>query len=337
MKLKRKILSLFILSFITVLIFNGINNREVFAEENYLYLGGMPAGFTLQTEGSTVVGLSDIITKEEISSPAKNADIRVGDVIVSLDGEKISGAESISKILEKSKGNPIEIKLFRDGESITKFVVPKKDSFGKYKLGIFLRDDLNGIGTITYFTKDGYFGSLGHPVLDDNLKTLSVESGKVFKCSIVGYVKGIRGKAGELQGLFLDEENIGSVIKNVSTGLFGKCDDKFDYSKLQKVEIGEPKMGKASIYTCIDGVNPKEYSISIVKVDNKNIENKNLVIKINDEELLNATNGILQGMSGSPIVQDGKIVGAVTHVFINDPSRGYGIYIKNMLNNWILK
>ena len=134
-----------------------------------------------------------------------------------------------------------------------------------------------------------------------------------------------------MKGIFIDDTKIGSLIKNCETGLYGKADGNYNYGKLPKTEIGEAVMGKAMITTCIDGVIPKEYQISIVKIDNSNRENKNFVIKILDKELLSVTNGILQGMSGSPIVQCGKIVGAVTHVFINDPSRGFGISINKML------
>ena len=212
-----------------------------------------------------------------------------------------------------------------------KYVQPKKDSEGNFKLGFFLRDDLNGIGTITYFTRNGEFASLGHPVSDDDGKIIPLSGGQAYLCSIINVVKGERGKAGELKGIFINDTKIGSLIKNCETGLYGKADGNYNYGKLPKTEIGEAVMGKAMITTCIDGVIPKEYLISIVKIDNSNRENKNFVIKILDKELLSVTNGILQGMSGSPIVQGGKIVGAVTHVFINDPSRGFGISINKML------
>lgn len=325
--------TLVVLLSLTVLLSVCFYNVSARAENDFLYLGGIPAGFTIKTKGVTVIGLSDIVTKDGIFSPAKNADIRVGDTIVSLNGEEISGSASIGKVL-KNKGNePIEIELLRDGEKITKYVTPQKDGEGNYKLGIFLRDDLNGIGTITYFTEKGDFAALGHPVSDDDEKIAEIASGEVCLCSIINIVKGERGKAGELKGIFLEDKRIGVLTKNCKTGLYGKANKTYDYTKLPKTEIGEAVMGKASITTCIDGVTPRDYQISIVKIEKNNSENKNFVIKILDKDLLSVTNGILQGMSGSPIVQGGKLVGAVTHVFINDPSRGFGISVENMLGN----
>ena len=256
---------------------------------SYLYLGGIPAGFTIKTNGSTVIGLNDIITENGVYSPSESCDIRVGDIILTVDGRPVSNVQSISDILNESKGYPLEIVILRKGDKITKFVSPKKDINGKYRLGLFLRDDLNGIGTITYFKPNGEFAALGHPVLDENGERLNVLGGNCYLCSIIGLVKGERGKAGELRGIFIDTDKIGQIIKNENTGLYGKTTEKFNY--------------------------------------------KNFVIKITDKELLNSTNGILQGMSGSPIVQKGKLIGAVTHVFINDPSRGFGIDIAKMLEN----
>ncbi len=300
---------------------------------SYLYLGGIPAGFTIKTNGSTVIGLNDIITENGVYSPSESCDIRVGDIILTVDGRPVSNVQSISDILNESKGYPLEIVILRKGDKITKFVSPKKDINGKYRLGLFLRDDLNGIGTITYFKPNGEFAALGHPVLDENGERLNVLGGNCYLCSIIGLVKGERGKAGELRGIFIDTDKIGQIIKNENTGLYGKTTEKFNYKKFAKTDIGEGVIGNASIITCIDGVTPKEYSINIVKVDRNEKDNKNFVIKITDKELLNSTNGILQGMSGSPIVQKGKLIGAVTHVFINDPSRGFGIDIAKMLEN----
>ncbi len=308
-----------------------LTTNTALAEETELYVGGIPAGFTLQAKGAFIIGLSDIITDEYVESPSKNADIRVGDVITKIGGKEIDGAKSIAEALADSNGEPIEVILYRNGEEIKKFIAPKKDKSGVYKLGVLVRDDLNGIGTITYFKENGEFAALGHPVLNENGGKTDISGGEVYLCSIIGVIKGEKGRAGELKGVFIDDNKIGRVSANKDSGLYGVTEGEYDFKQLKKMQTGEAVMGGATILTCIDGVEPKEYNIDIVKVDKGNRENKNLVISVTDKELLSKTSGILQGMSGSPIIQSGKIVGAVTHVFINDPSRGYGISIYNMI------
>lgn len=331
MSLKRKFLTFFIVSFLILALY--ITPYGAFAQ-TAVYVAGIPAGFTIKTNGAEVVGLSEIVCEDGIYAPAKDSDIRIGDIISKIGNVEISGANSISKILQNSNGNPLEITVVRNGETFTKFLTPKIDKDGKYKLGLFLREDLNGIGTITYFKENGDFGALGHPIINDNHDILDVKSGDAYLCSIIGITKGEKGKAGEIKGIFLDDTKIGCIVKNTNSGLYGKVNKNYNFNNLPKMEIGKAKVGKARIFTCIDGVKTCEYSISIVKIDENNRENKNFVIKIKDKQLLSVTGGILQGMSGSPIVQDGKIVGAVTHVFLNDPTRGFGISIDKMLNQW---
>ncbi len=302
--------------------------KMVNAQENTVYLGGMPAGFCLNTRGALVVGMCDVVTMDKIYSPAKDADIKVGDLILSIDDNEVNNAKDIEKYL-KNKTSILNIK--RGNETIIKTVTPIKDDNNKYKLGIFIKEGVNGIGTITYFTNKRY-GALGHPVLSDTFSLLEITGGEIFNCKITGCVKGERGKAGELRGIVVREKQIASIDKNLYCGVYGQLDDNFNKKDLQKISVGQAKPGKATIYTTIKGDTPKHYDISIVKVQNLG-ENKNFVIKINDKDLIETTGGIVQGMSGSPIVQDGNLVGAVTHVFINDPTRGFGISIGNMLNN----
>ena len=324
--LKKILICLFLALFLSV----GFNSA--YAETNYYYLGGNVLGFTIKTEGATVVGICDVITTSGLKSPCKQAGIEVGDVIYSLGDTTVNSASDVAKSLKSYKGGEIVTKICNDGQIKLVDVTPVKDVNGDYKLGVYIREDLNGLGTVTFYTADGTFGSLGHPVSDENQKPYSVLGGKVYNSSVIGINKASRGKAGELRGMFLGESPIGSVYKNTNVGLFGKIDN-FDTKNKLKVELGTPKQGSARIYSTVDGITPKYYDISIVKVDLFTSGNKNLVIKITDKELLDYTGGILQGMSGSPILQDGKLIGAVTHVFINDSSRGYGIFIDNMLKN----
>ena len=220
----------------------------------------------------------------------------------------------------------------RAGEKLQTVIKPEKDALGKYKLGLFIRNFISGIGTLTY-VKGNEFTSLGHPILDENENMIEIIDGNLLNCTIMGVIKGERGKAGELKGVFLKNAPFATAEANTKTGIIGTMKEgEIERLGLRKVEIGEAKVGSATVYTTVSGSEPKEYSMSIVKVDKDEKDNKNLVIKITDDELLSITGGIVQGMSGSPILQDGKIVGAVTHVFINDPERGFGVAVQNIEN-----
>ncbi len=326
MKKKIKVLT-FLLSLLLVLSFSFTN--IVYANANEIYLGGFPAGFSLSTNGAYVAGLCDVVTPMGIVSPSKEADIKVGDLVMNIDGNKINDANDIEDSIKNK--DEICLQLKRCNDIIIKTVKPAKDIAGNFKLGLFVRKDVCGIGTVT-FIKDGRIASLGHPVIGDNGEILEINSGSVFECNVTGYVKGERGRAGELRGVFLKTNSVATIDKNLISGVYGQLNDNYNLKSLQKIEVGTAKPGDAKIYTTIDGNKPSEYSISIVKVDNLG-EYKNYVIKINDKNLLDNTGGIVQGMSGSPIVQNGKLVGAVTHVFLNDPTRGFGISIDNMINN----
>lgn len=305
-----------------------INTGLAYKTESNYYLGGMPAGFSLNTRGVEVVGICDVVSINEIKSPAKDAGIIVGDRIMSIDDFEINSASDIEKSI-KTGGEKI-IVLQRDNQVIIQNIKPLKDNNGNYRIGVFVKDEINGIGTITYFTENG-FAALGHPVLSDSGELLKITGGKIYECTISGCVKGKRGQAGELRGAFLKAKPIGVISKNIQQGVFGDC-ERINKKDLKKISLGEAKMGDATIYSTIEGNAPKKYSITIVKVDNS-LSNKNFVIKITDKSLIEKTGGIVQGMSGSPIIQNGRLVGAVTHVFINDPSRGFGISINNMINN----
>ncbi len=327
MKVKNKIFSILILIF--SLLYFGVNN--VYATNEKVYLGGMTAGFSLYTRGATVVGLCDVITIDGISSPSKKAGIIVGDIILSIDNNDVNSAKDIENIVKSNK--EVKINVDRNGENFTFNLVPAKDVSGQFKLGVFIRDCINGIGTVTYIKNDK-FASLGHPVINNEGALLKIISGKMFPCYITSVIKGERGKAGELRGVFDRSCEMAKIENNCENGVYGTvCKNNFATSNLKEIEIGSAKIGDATIYSTIDGDKICSYRISIIKVDVENKQNKNFVVKITDKKLIDKTGGIVQGMSGSPIVQDGKLVGAITHVFINDPSRGFGIDICNMINN----
>lgn len=330
--MKRKLKLIIIAISFVFIVFLGLGNSVSVYADNTVYLGGMPAGFSLYSKGAFVVGVSNVLTDDGMCSPSEISDIRKGDVILSIDGIEVNTSKDIENaILNKDK---VIMILVRNGEKIIKEVCPIEDVNGKSRLGVFIKDKINGIGTITYI-KDGKFASLGHPVLDDCGNLFSFREGEIFSCMISGVIKGERGVPGELRGIFLRTMPYGFINKNLENGVYGVINDKnpYDYSLLKKIEIGVAKMGFAKIYTTVEGETPSAYDISIIKVDPINRGTKNFVIRIDDEILLSKTGGIVQGMSGSPIVQDGKLVGAVTHVFVNDPTRGYGIDIRNMFEN----
>ena len=316
----------------TLLLFSVNTPSNVYANsENSVYLGGFTAGFTLKTRGSTIVGLTDVLGTERLTSPCKIAGISVGDVIISINGKAVNNSSEIAGVLNAHKGGSLVVEYVSGGVLKIVNVTPVKDLNGNYKIGVFVRDDLQGIGTVTFIKDDGSFASLGHPVTNEKGEIHSVLSGSVYDSSIIGIVKGQCGKAGELKGLFIGDSPIGTITKNTARGLYGKL-NKFNPLEYRKITVGTAKIGKAQIVSTIDGKTANTFDIEIVKTDLKRREGKNLVIKICDDNLISQTGGIVQGMSGSPIIQDGKIVGAVTHVFVNDSARGYGISIQNMLD-----
>ena len=319
-----------------LLFFFSCAGTVVFAQKREVYIGGMPAGFTMGLGGAQIVGVCEVLTEEGTACPAKQADLAVGDMIVSYGGIKINSAADIDSALAVKGGESAEVIIRRDHDEIEKKIQPVKDIVcGKYKLGVLIRDSVSGIGTVTYIEKDTLrFGSLGHAVADESGEPMFLNAGSIYRCSIVNVIRGERGKAGELKGLFLNDKGIATADKNCGSGIFGNFEKDYDFAGLESAETSvDAQPGGAVIYTTVDGITPKKYSIQIVKVDISNRQNKNFVIRITDKDLLDISGGIVQGMSGSPILQNGKLVGAVTHVFLNDPTRGYGISIKNMLGN----
>ncbi|MBQ2740068.1 MAG: SpoIVB peptidase [Clostridia bacterium] len=309
---------------------------NAYAQTAEVYIGGIPAGFTLSTGGAQVLGFCDVITESGKRSPASEAGLRAGDLIVAINGIKVETISEMNEILAKNGEKALKCKVLRGEESIEFSILPGKDKGSeRYKIGVLIRDGVSGIGTVTYIDKQsGRFGALGHAVMGEKESPLSLTNGEMYLCSIVGVSRGLKGKAGELRGMFLAEKSLGQAEKLCTCGIYGKISDKFKTKDMPtaKATAANAKPGKASIYSTVSGEEPKEYSIEIVKVDLGQKDNKNFVVKITDEKLIEETGGIVQGMSGSPILQNGTLVGAITHVFVNDPTRGYGIAIEQMLS-----
>ncbi len=306
------------------------------AEKKIVYIGGMAAGFTLKAGGVQIIGLCEVMTNDGICAPALKNGLKIGDKITNVNGIKIESIAELNEILNKNKGKQVELDIIRGENNISITLTPVKDkTTDSYKIGVLAKDNISGIGTITYIERDTHkFGALGHSVAGEDKKELGISNGMVFECNIIGVNKGIRGKAGELRGMFLSDKCFGVANKLCDCGIFGIIseDDILDSSSTVLADSSESKPGAAYIYSTVNGICPEKYQIEIVKIDRFNRDNKDYVIKITDEKLLDITGGIVQGMSGSPIIQEGKMIGAITHVFLNDPTRGYAINIETMLN-----
>ncbi|MBO5411953.1 MAG: SpoIVB peptidase [Clostridia bacterium] len=329
--------SFFVLGALLSFAFVGVSRDVVIAsaDESLVYVGGMPAGFTLKTESAQIIGVCEVVTENGASSPAKDAGLKAGDRIVKIDGIRVRSISELNEIVNKSQGKTQKFQIERENECFEVCIQPLKDKISnRYKIGVLVRDSVSGIGTITYVEKDsGRFGALGHSVTMENKRELQIANGTVYHCNIVGVSKGLRGKAGELRGMFLSDQCFGVADKLCDCGIFGTISKHWNTDEMTLISASstDATMGNAYIYSTVNGVETKRYEIEIVKVDKRNKENKNYVVKITDKELINQTGGIVQGMSGSPIIQNNKLIGAITHVFLNDPTRGYGIDVETML------
>ncbi len=298
-------------------------------------LGGMPFGIKMFTNGIMVVGLADIKTETGCFNPATEAGLKVGDIITSVNGKSACSNLDVEKIVEGSGGRPIQFTADRGGQKVSASVQPVRDeSDGEYKVGLWVRDSTAGIGTMTFYDPaEKCFAGLGHGICDsDTGRLMPLLSGDVVPVTISGITKGLKGTPGELRGYFTDEMADGTLFENVASGVYGTLNKTVEGKPVKVAMKQEVKTGPAQIYTTISGNTPKLYSIEIEKIDYRDgVQSKNLILHITDQQLLSQTGGIVQGMSGSPIIQDGKLVGAVTHVFVNDPTRGYGIFAESML------
>lgn len=307
---------------------------NVIEKTNVIPIGGL-AGIKLYTEGVLVVGMSEIQGKDNNKyRPYINSGIEEGDVITAINDNKINSTTELVKNVNESKGNTIEITYNKDGETKECSITPIESNDG-YKLGLWVRDSAAGIGTITlYEPQNNAFIALGHGITDiDTSELINISTGELVTTKIISVIKGKNGEPGKIQGTVEKQQNIGTIYENTSFGIYGtvKNIENLKYNGDKEMEVAlrdEIKIGKATILCCVDeSQEAKEYEIEIEKIyKNNNYDNKSMLIKITDKELLEKTGGIIQGMSGSPIMQNGKFCGAITHVLVNDSTQGYAVF-----------
>ena len=299
---------------------------------------GTPFGVKIHSKGVMITNVSEVNTGFSVKSPAKDAGLKKGDVIISVDGQEVSTNEELEKIINKSKEKNLVLNVMREDKEEKIEVSPVKSADDKeYRLGMWVRDSSSGIGTLTFCDKEnGMFAGLGHGVCDiDTGEIIPCGTGDIVPAAITDINKSSSGMPGELKGCITDQNSMGEIYANDKTGIYGGLKD-FD-AKGEEVEVAlkqHVKKGPAYIISTLEGEKPEYYNVNIDSVNyNVNLPTKNIKISITDKRLMEKTGGIVQGMSGSPIMQDGKLIGAVTHVLVNNPSKGYGIFAETMLTN----
>jgi len=320
-------------------LFNIKRLRVNVVEPDRYFAGGNSLGFSLQSKGIILIGGNYILSDKGIEKPFENSDLQTGDIITHINGEEINCVSDINDILKKYNGGELNLVVNRQGEVLNISILPALDKLtNTYKLGLWVKEDAVGIGTLTFVNATtNRFGSLGHSINDSETnECIEVSGGNIYEGKILGVKKGGSGKAGELIGSFHREKVVGTVDKNCEYGVYGFVDDIDVFvSGKTSIEIGgrlSAKPGKAKILSCIDGQNIEEFDIEIIKTNFQSSSNqKSMVIRVIDDDLIQRTGGIVQGMSGSPIIQNNKLIGAVTHVFVNDATKGFGLYIDWML------
>ena len=317
---------------------------DVLPKTKVIPVGSM-AGLKLYTNGVLVVGMSEIEGNDSQKyKPYENTGIKEGDTIIEINSDKIDSTEELIQKVNNSNGQNLNIKFIHDEETKECSITPVKISSNEYKLGLWVRDSAAGVGTVTFYEpKTKLFGALGHGITDiDTEKLINIESGEFVSTRIVNIIKGKNGNPGKIQGSIENGQNIGTIYKNTKFGIYGQVNNlsslNLDSSKEMEVALREEiKTGKATILCSLDNKNVESYEIEIEKIyKQNNFDNKSMQIKVTDPKLLEKTGGIIQGMSGSPIIQNGKFIGAVTHVLVNNPKEGYGVFgdlmIKQMKN-----
>ncbi|MCM1064436.1 MAG: SpoIVB peptidase [Eubacterium sp.] len=309
-------------------------------EDQELIPVGSPIGIYVKTDGVLIVGTGEFKREDGTECAPCKYILRSGDYIRKVNGQVVTKKDDFIEMIEGSGGEEVILTLERDGELLELAVKPERDSTGKYKIGAWVRDNAQGVGTMTYIDSQGNFGALGHGIADvDTSMLMLMEDGTLYETDIVDIRKGTTGTPGEMTGMIVysDDHILGDITSNSSRGIFGVCNEKaLAMGTREPLPIGlkqEIRLGTAQILCTVDG-SAKYYDIEItaLHLDHDNV-NRGIELKVTDSELLELTGGIVQGMSGSPIIQNGKFVGAVTHVLVQDSTRGYGIFIENMLEH----
>lgn len=302
---------------------------------------GRTVGIKLFADGVMVIGLSEVIGENGTSCPAKTCGLKEGDIITQVNGEEIQSAEELRDTLQKANGAAVTLHILRSEQEMelnATGALGVED--GCYRLGAWTRDSMAGIGTITFYDPEsGVFGALGHGINDiDTFMLIPLASGSIMGSSVANVVKGQSGTPGELQGKFDLTKDLGSLYANTESGVFGLTENSNYFAGRDPLPAAgrtEAKVGKATILSNVMGDTVCEYEIEITKIYRGFSDSgRNLMIHVTDPKLLETTGGIVQGMSGSPILQDGKLIGAVTHVLVEDPTKGYGIFIEKMVEHW---
>ncbi|MBO5778226.1 MAG: SpoIVB peptidase [Clostridia bacterium] len=310
--------------------------RPVIEQPRMVLPGGDVFGVELHTRGVLVVGTSSVDCPGEDFSPAEQAGVRAGDILLSINGKEVSSVATVVDLVADSQGKSMRVGLQRQGKPKELLLTPaKSESESSWKAGIWIRDNTAGIGTVTYYLPEtGSFSGLGHGICDSDTGVLMpLSRGSVMNVKISSIRKGAKGAPGELKGYFCGGK-IGSLLGNTKSGVYGILAEMPAYNKQDLIavaSVGEIREGAVTIRCTLDDSGIHEYKAKIVKLCGGDKDGKNFVLEVTDPALLEKTGGIVQGMSGSPVIQNGKLVGAVTHVLLDDPTRGYGILIENVL------
>ena len=299
--------------------------------ETYVVPGGTPFGIKIFADGVLIIGTGSVTTPQGSQNPARQAGIRQGDLISKVNGYTVNTNAALQKLVAASGGKALRLQVRREGKTFGAEITPVKDKAGVYRLGLWVRDSTAGLGTLTFYDPvTGVYGGLGHGVCDaDTGELMPILSGEILSATVVGIKKATAGTAGELKGMLNDSKKLGTLAINTATGVYGVLNSVPTGQTVRVARKQEVQTGAATLLCSVDG-HTRSYTCKITRVHLENKEHKDMVIKITDDRLLTAAGGIVQGLSGSPILQNGTLVGAVTHVFVNDPQKGYAIFAETM-------